>query len=51
MIGGLLFLIFVVLAFWVFLWAFVSERRQIPSPFTIRDAEDYRRAYRGKWPL
>ena len=51
MIGGLLFAVFVVLAFWVCLWAFVSERRPMSSPFTIRDAEDYQRAYGGKWPL
>lgn len=49
--SSILFLIFVVLALWVCLWALVSERRDIPSPFTIRDADDYHRAYRGKWPL
>ena len=51
MIGGLLFAVFVVLALWVCLWTLVSERGQIPSPFTIRDAEDSHRAYQGKWPL
>ena len=51
MIGGLLFAVFVVLALWVCLWTLVSERGQIPSPFTIRDAEDYHRAYQGKWPF